>query len=104
MEKGEGHESPMRTAEGKEEARRKAGLERATTGCVADGCMVRRTANKDDASANTISPCDEDERKCAATRPARAAITCGPAHLGKPDKTRPGDEDERKCVGEADTR
>ena len=63
--------------------------------------MVSKTANKNDASANTIRPCDEDERKCAARRPARAAITCGSAHLGKPDKTRPGDEDERKHLGKA---
>ena len=60
--------------------------------------MVSNAANKSDASTNTIRPCDEDERKCAAKRPARAAIMCGSAHLGKPDKTRPGDEDERKCA------
>ena len=33
-----------------------------------------------------------------------AAIRCGWAPMGKPDKTRPCEEDERKYLGEAETR
>ena len=48
--------------------------------------MVSKAANKHDAVASTMRPSEEDDRKCAARRPAAAAITCGPEHLGKLDR------------------
>lgn len=45
--------------------------EAATRRCVADGCMVSKTANSNDAAASPIRPHDEDDRKCVRDPPRR---------------------------------
>ena len=59
----------------KEEPGRKEGTTQrnppgaATTVCVADACMVSKTANKGDAAANPIRPGDNNERKYSGEAP-----------------------------------
>ena len=68
--------------------------------CVADGCMVNKTANNNDAAASPIRPCDEDDRKRVREPPPAGGHNAAAGHLGRPDQTRSPDEDDRKCVRE----